>query len=146
MAFSEQCQCFRVERNDLLIDNDEKQQLEAFRLKVRDIEERIQQKSSKRGRFRSAVGVLVDDSDAIRKGTWRKSTHRPNYVGDHYLVADNQKTPFSIQWKATLPKPGKYELRVSFRGGKGLATKVRYTVHHADGENQVVVTDGPSFD
>ena len=134
---------------DLLIDDDEKQRLEAFRLKVRDIEERIQQKKRKREEvLGSAVGVLVDDSDATRKGIWRKSTHRPNYVGDHYLVADNQKTPFSIQWKATLPKPGKYELRVSFRGGKGLATKVRYTVHHADGENQVVVdqTALPSID
>ena len=96
---------------DLLIDDDEKQRLEAFRLKVRDIEERIQQKKRKREDvLGSAVGVLVDDSDATRKGTWRKSTHRPNYVGDHYLVADNQKTPFSIEWKATLPKPGKYEL------------------------------------
>ena len=134
---------------DLLINDDETQRLQAFRSKIKSIEEKIQQKQQRRELvLGSAVGVLVDDSDATRKGTWRKSTHRPKYVGDHYLVADNQKSPFSIEWKATLPNPGKYELRVSFRGGKGLATNVRYTVHHAEGEDQVVVdqTVLPSID
>ena len=134
---------------DLLIDDDERQRLETFRSKMKNIEGNIQQKKQQRDKVLDLVaGVLVDDIDAIRKGKWRKSTHRPKYVGDHYLVADNQQSPFSIEWKAALPKPGRYELRVSFRGGKGLATKAHYTVHHAEGENQVVVdqTVLPSID
>ena len=134
---------------DLLINEDERQRLETFRSKIKNIEENIQQKKQQRDKVLDSVaGVLVDDIDAIRKGKWRKSTHRPKYVGDHYLVADNQQSPFSIEWKAALPKPGKYELRVSFRGGAGLATKARYTVRHAEGENQVVVdqTVPPAID
>ena len=134
---------------DLLINDDEKQRLETFRSKMKNIEGNIQQKKQQRDKVLDSVaGVLVDDIDATRKGKWRKSTHRPKYVGDHDLVADDQESPFSIEWKAALPKPGRYELRVSFRGGKGLATKAHYTVHHAEGENQVVVdqTVLPSID
>ena len=81
----------------------------------------IQPKSG--GKVQS-VGTTVDDTEAERTGPWRKSTRRSNHVGAHYLADDNKNTgAYAITWKATLPKPGTYEVRVSFGGGEGLARK-----------------------
>lgn len=84
-------------------------------------------------------GVVVDDPEAERVGPWRQSTYRPNHIGSHYLATDKDKGPYSITWKARLPQPGKYELRVSFGGGKGLAKSAGYVVRHVGGETRVAV-------
>jgi mono/diheme cytochrome c family protein len=86
------------------------------------------------------VGITVDDTKAEQTGPWRKSTRRSNHVGAHYLADDNKNTgAFAITWKATLPKPGTYEVRVSFGGGEGLARKAPYRVRHAKGETRLAV-------
>ena len=86
------------------------------------------------------LGITVDDTKAERNGPWRKSTRRSNHVGTHYLADDNKNTgAFAITWKATLPKPGTYEVRVSFGGGEGLATTAPYRVHHAEGETHLSI-------
>lgn len=87
----------------------------------------------------SPSGIVVDDPKAIKKGTWRKSTYRSNHVGKHYLAANTGSAPCSITWKAKLPKPGKYELRVSFCGGSGLAKRASYLVRHSGGEKKITV-------
>lgn len=87
-----------------------------------------------------SVGTTVDDTEAERTGPWRKSTRRSNHVGDHYLADDNKNTgAYAITWKATLPKPGTYEVRVSFGGGEGLARKAPYRVRHAEGETRLTI-------
>ena len=86
------------------------------------------------------VGTVVDDSVAERTGPWRKSTHRSNHVGAHYLADDNKNTgAYAITWKATLPKPGTYEVRVSFGGGEGLAKTAAYRIRHAKGETRLTI-------
>jgi hypothetical protein len=86
------------------------------------------------------VGVTVDDTRAERTGPWRKSTRRSNHVGAHYLADDNKNTgAYAITWKATLPKPGTYEVRVSFGGGEGLARTAPYRVRHAAGETHLSI-------
>ena len=85
------------------------------------------------------VGITVDDAEAERTGPWRKSTRRPNHVGAHYLATDKDKGPYSIKWEATLPKPGIYDVRVSFGGGKSLAKAASYLVRHAEGETRVTI-------
>lgn len=93
----------------------------------------------KAGKVQS-VGTTVDDTEAERTGPWRKSTRRSNHVGAHYLADDNKNTgAYVITWKATLPKPGTYEVRVSFGGGAGLARKVPYRVRHAEGETRLTI-------
>jgi len=87
-----------------------------------------------------SVGTTVDDTEAKRTGPWRKSTRRSNHVGAHYLADDNKNTgAYAITWKATLPKPGTYEVRVSFGGGEGLARKAPYRVRHAEGETRLTI-------
>lgn len=85
------------------------------------------------------AGIVVDDTEAEKRGRWRKSTLRPNHIGEHYLATDKGGGPSSITWKATLPKPGDYELRVSFGGGGGLAKTATYLVRHAEGETEVTI-------
>jgi hypothetical protein len=86
------------------------------------------------------VGVTVDDTAAKSAGPWRKSTRRSNRVGAHYLADDNKNTgAYAITWKATLPKPGTYEVRVSFGGGEGLAKTAPYRVRHAGGETRLTI-------
>ena len=87
-----------------------------------------------------SVGTTVDDTEAERTGPWRKSTRRSNHVGAHYLADDNKNTgAYAITWKATLPKSGTYEVRVSFGGGEGLARKAPYRVRHAEGETRLTI-------
>jgi mono/diheme cytochrome c family protein len=87
------------------------------------------------------AGITVDDVDAELTGPWRKSTRRSNHVGDHYLADDNKNTgAYAITWKAKLPKPGIYEVRVSFGGGEGLARTAPYRVRHAEGESDLSIS------
>ena len=87
-----------------------------------------------------SAGVTVDDTAAKRTGPWRKSSRRSNHVGAHYLADDNKNTgDYAITWKATLPKPGTYEVRVSFGGGEGLAKTAPYRVRHAGGETRLTI-------
>ena len=87
-----------------------------------------------------SVGITVDDTVAEHTGPWRKSTLRSNHFGAHYLATDKgNKGAYSIKWKADLPKPGTYEVRVSFGGGESLARKAPYVVRHAEGETRLTI-------
>ena len=83
---------------------------------------------------REFKSVVVDDTDAVRVGPWRKSNVRSNHQGQHYAATAKNKGPHEITWKAVLPKPGSYEVRVSFGGGEGLSQAAPYTVRHAKGK------------
>lgn len=94
----------------------------------------------KQAKSTEVAGTTVDDTEAERTGSWRKSTRRSNHVGDHYLADDNKNTgDYAITWKAKLPKPGTYEVRVSFGGGEGLARTAPYRVRHAEGETDLSI-------
>lgn len=87
-----------------------------------------------------SMAVTVDDIDAEHNGPWRQSTRRSNHVGASYLADDNQNTgSFTIKWKAILPKPGTYEVRVSYGGGEGLAKSAPYCIRHAGGETKLAI-------
>ena len=84
--------------------------------------------------------ITVDNTSAELTGTWRESTKRSNHVGTHYLADNNEGTgTYTISWKAELPKPGTYEVRVSFIGGKDMARKAPYLIRHAEGETQLTI-------
>ena len=68
-----------------------------------------------------SIGIVIDDTDAERSGPWRKSNVRSSHLGAHYLATTKNKGPHAITWKTVLPKPGIYEVRVSFGGGESLS-------------------------
>ena len=104
------------------------------------IENDLKQKQDELKNLQAKNAVTIDDSAAKTTGMWRKSTFRPNHIGSHYLVADkDNKDSLSISWKIPLPKPGQYEVRVSFGGGRGLEKKAPYIVTHANGKTELII-------
>lgn len=133
---------------DLSVDDKTRQLVASYKSKVNQLEQDIKQlekaaedqkKNTKPTAAASLPGIIIDNTEAETTGPWRKSTYRPNRVGDHYFATDKGKGPFSITWKAKLPKPGKYEVRVSFGGGSGLEKKAPYTITHAEGKTPLVI-------
>ncbi|MAI31348.1 MAG: hypothetical protein CMM07_06725 [Rhodopirellula sp.] len=125
---------------DLEVDSQTRQRHAQLKARTTAIEQELKQKQEKYQKLQTAGSVLVDDPAAEKTGKWRKSTFRPNHIGSHYLVADkNPLESLSIRWQITLPKPGQYEIRVSFGGGQGLEKKAPYVVTHAKGETELII-------
>ncbi len=77
-------------------------------------------------------GVVVDDVSAALTGTWNKSTFFKAYVGAGYQHANANA---SATFQASLPKAGRYEVRLAYSPGTNRSSKTRVTVKHADGTN-----------
>ncbi|MFT5129411.1 MAG: hypothetical protein ACI8W8_003033, partial [Rhodothermales bacterium] len=125
---------------ELPMDAETKAQVSAHRAEIEKLEAALaEQKQTAKVSVETAAGIVVDNTESERTGPWRKSTYRPNHVGDHYLATDKGKGPYSITWKAKLSQPGIYELRVSFGGGASLAKTAPYLVRHANGETPLTI-------
>ncbi len=134
---------------ELVADQATRELVAAHSTKVKQLQRTIEEKQKQAKQMPGKrVGVIVDDTAAETSGPWRKSTYRPNHVGQHYLATDKGKGPYGITWKGKLPKPGRYEVRVSFGGGNGLAPKATYVVRHAGGVTRLVInqTVKPTID
>ncbi|HBV63024.1 MAG TPA: hypothetical protein DEF45_08390, partial [Rhodopirellula sp.] len=125
---------------ELEVAPERRQLLAQHEKRTKNIEAELRRKQEEHQKLQAAGSVLMDDLAAETTGMWRKSTFRPNHIGPHYLVADkDKKESLSINWKIPLPKPGQYEVRVSFGGGQGLEKKAPYVVTHASGETKLIV-------
>ena len=125
---------------DLEVDAATRQLLAQQETRTKFLEQELHRKQKEHEQRLSANSVIVDEPAAKKTGTWRKSTFRPNHIGSHYLVADKDKDEsISIKWKTLLPKPGQYEVRVSFAGGQGLERKAPYVVTHAKGQTELLI-------
>jgi hypothetical protein len=86
------------------------------------------------------AGIVVDDTQAKRVGTWQTSTHTKAFIGDGYLHdQDAGKGEKTLTFAPNLPKPGKYEVRIAFVAGGNRAASVPVTVFSADGERTIHV-------
>lgn len=124
---------------DLPVNEKTQAVIAASKSRIEKLQKELDQQKAARDASQTSVGTVVDNAEAETSGPWRKSTNRPNRVGDYYLATDKGKGPYSITWKATLPKPGEYEVRVSFGGGAGLAKTAPYVVRHAKGETRLII-------
>ena len=125
---------------NLTMDAETKALVDAHRSKIENLEKQIAEvKKQPKSAQQKFIGIIVDNTEAELSGPWRHSTNRSNHIGDYYLATDKGNGPYSITWKAKLPKPGKYEVRVSFGGGSGLAKTARYSVRHVEGEEQLII-------
>lgn len=80
-------------------------------------------------------GIVVDETAAELKGSWRYSTHTPPYVGLGYLHDQNEnKGKSSVTYTPDLPRTGKYEVRLSHCYNIRRATNTPITIQHADGQ------------
>ena len=125
---------------DLEVDAKTRQLLAQQETRTQFLEQELKRKQNEHKKLLTANSFVADDSNAETTGIWRESTLRPNHIGSHYLVADKDKAEsLSIRWKVPLPKPGQYEVRVSFGGGQGLEKNARYVVTHAKGQTELLI-------
>lgn len=83
-------------------------------------------------------GIVVDETEAELRGAWQYSTHTPPYVGVGYLHDQREgKGAKSVTFTPTLPRAGRYEVRLAHCYNVRRATNTPVTIHHADGETVV---------
>lgn len=95
------------------------------------------------------VGVVVDDTQAKKVGSWTTSQHTNNYVGDGYLHDDGKdKGEKTLTFDPDIPNNGRYEVRLAYSPSAGRSNAVPVTIFSADGEKTVTVdeTDIPPID
>jgi hypothetical protein len=75
-------------------------------------------------------GIVVDDDDAKLAGDWTNSSAAGNYVGNGYRHDDKVNDGKSIaRFEATIPKTGKYEVRLAYPPNNNRSSKVQVEVH-----------------
>ena len=88
--------------------------------------------------------LTVDNSDAEVAGAWKSSTYFPLFVGKGYLHDDDaDKGEKTVEFRASVPKSGTYEVRLSYTPGDTRASNVPVVVRHADGETEVAFDQRP---
>lgn len=74
-------------------------------------------------------GIVVDDVKAERTGAWTESSALPGFVGAGYLHDGNERPgEKEVRYTFVAPKPGEYELRMSYTAHANRATNVPLTV------------------
>jgi hypothetical protein len=84
-------------------------------------------------------GVVVDDSEAILAGTWTAATATKPFVGAGYQHDGDAAKGKTARFVATLPKAGRYEVRLAYTTNANRASNVPVTIEHAGGTANVVV-------
>ncbi len=80
-------------------------------------------------------GIVLDDPQAEKIGQWAKSSSIAGFLGDSYLHDSNeQKGKLAVKFQISLPKPGKYEVRLAYTANNNRATNVPVTVYTLTGE------------
>ncbi|QDT03253.1 Xanthan lyase precursor [Rubripirellula lacrimiformis] len=84
------------------------------------------------------AGVVIDDSQATKVGTWKASQYTQPFVGVGYVHDDNSmKGTAEIRFEARLPDDGVYEVRVSYTPSSSRAAKIPVTIETAHGSRTV---------
>lgn len=103
---------------------------------VKQLENRLNQ--VQQGGLRA--GIVIDTDQAEVVGEWKASTSNKPFFGTDYLHdLDNGKGDKRVTYRPMLPRPGKYEVRISYTAGPNRAPKVPVIVAHADGETTVEI-------
>lgn len=88
----------------------------------------------------SLAGVVIDDAQAKRVGTWQFSQYSKRYVGEGYIHDQNsEKGAKTLTFHPDALPAGQYEVRLAYTPGENRATNVPVTVFCADGEFTIVV-------
>lgn len=87
----------------------------------------------------SYEGIVVDDSEAEKKGYWKASTIYKSFFGVGYIHDNNSgKGDASITFTTKLPASGRYEVRLSHSPGSNRAKAVPVTI--SNGEENIELT------
>ena len=83
------------------------------------------------------AGIVADETKAEFTGSWKSSTSIKGFVGDSYHFADQPDAAATFEVEA--PKPGKYEVRLSYTASSNRASNVPVTLWRPDGEGAATI-------
>lgn len=83
-------------------------------------------------------GVVVDDRDAEKVGSWTEGTGLKGYVGHGYVYAGGNSNA-SIRFKLKAPKAGTYDLRIAYQPHENRGRNVLVAWSTTAGEKQTRV-------
>jgi len=85
-------------------------------------------------------GIVVDDDQAEKRGSWSSSASVPGYVGREYLHDDNgQKGELTATYKFMLKEPGTYDVRLTYTPNANRASNVPVVIQHSGGEAKLTL-------
>ena len=88
----------------------------------------------------SLPGIIVDDVEAIKTGTWVSSHASSYWIGDGYVHDNNHKSSVStMRFEAKLPESGMYQVAISYPQNANRANAVPVTIEHAGGTQTIAV-------
>lgn len=86
------------------------------------------------------LGVIYDETDAERVGDWKESTWSENRFGSQYIHNDRKgRGSKKVIFRGSLPKNGKYEVRLAYNAGENRASAVPVEVAGWDGVEKTVL-------
>ncbi|MDZ4852393.1 MAG: DUF1553 domain-containing protein [Pirellulaceae bacterium] len=86
------------------------------------------------------LGIVIDDVQAEKIGTWQPSSHTSVYVGEGYIHDQNQEQGNkTVSFEPQRLTPGSYELRLAYAPSDNRATNTRVSVFSADGEANLTI-------
>lgn len=87
-------------------------------------------------------GIVLDDSQANKVGSWMHSRFSGSYIGDGYLHDENKdKGEKTLTFVPQFPSAGRYEVRLAYVAGTNRSAKVPVTVLHAEGEQTIFIDE-----
>jgi hypothetical protein len=87
-------------------------------------------------------GIVIDDTQAKKIGSWKHSTYSGNFVGAGYLYDDRaMKGEKTLTFVPDIPRRGFYEVRLSYVPHSNRADNVPVRIFHADGDDTIRVNE-----
>ncbi|MEQ1852801.1 MAG: DUF1549 domain-containing protein, partial [Chthoniobacteraceae bacterium] len=138
-------------------DGEDEKNLQAFEAKVAALEKEVESAKAELAKLSKNVsqetvkpgeaiapgdlpGIVIDDADAKVVGEWKKSKHVRSFIGEGYLTDDNSgKGEKTITFTPTLPKAGRYDLRMAYSAHETRAKKVPVTIQNSGSRTEITV-------
>jgi hypothetical protein len=92
--------------------------------------------------LKSLSGLVLDDEQAEKRGTWSTSASIGGFVGQFYLHdSDAQKGDLSATYRFAIKTPGTYDVRIAYTANGNRATNVPIVIQHAEGTANVKLNE-----
>ncbi|MEN3943554.1 FAD-dependent oxidoreductase [Prosthecobacter sp. SYSU 5D2] len=96
---------------------------------------------------KSMKGIVIDDTQAIKTGSWARGAAAKKFISDGYSHDGNTgKGQSSATFRAQLPKAGKYEVILAYAPNNNRASNVPVTIKYQGGEAKVTVNQKKDVD
>jgi hypothetical protein len=87
-------------------------------------------------------GIVVDDTQAVKEGSWTTSRHTRPFVGDSYIYSQGGEGQ-TVKFPVEVNEAGTYQVLVSYTPGTNRSTKAAIIVPTEDGDRTIVLDQQP---